>query len=200
MDEASQVSVPASLGPLRLASAFLLVGDHYQLPPLVKSRRAQEEGLNQSLFALLASAHPSAIAMLRLQYRMNADIMAISNALVYGGLLLCGNEQVSHGRLDLEKSVGCCKGCAACWFRLALDPVCPVLFLDTDLCEAARETPVATSFSNAFEVNLIQTVHGALDGPFFIPLDCRWPGTIGADCLGDLCHLALPSATPPLCR
>lgn len=158
LDEASQVSIPAGLGPLRLSSSFLLVGDHYQLPPLVRSRQAQEEGLNQSLFALLANAHPSAIAMLRQQYRMNAEIMAISNALVYGGLLVCGNEQVGSGRLEPKKQLACCKGCTSCWFRMALDPQCPVLFLDTDSCEEAKETAVATSYSNAFEISLIHTV------------------------------------------
>lgn len=171
MDEASQVSIPAGLGPLRLASTFLLVGDHYQLPPLVRSRQAQEEGLNQSLFALLANAHPSAIAMLRQQYRMNAEIMAISNSLVYGGLLVCGNEQVGSARLELKGESGCCRGCAACWFKMALDPQNPVLFLDTDACVEARETAVATSFSNAFEINLVQTVPSL---KWTILILCRW--------------------------
>ena len=41
MDEASQIPLPLSLAPLRLASRFILVGDHYQLPPLVKSQVAK---------------------------------------------------------------------------------------------------------------------------------------------------------------
>ena len=44
MDEASQIPLPLSLGPLRQARVFLLVGDHYQLPPLVKSSIARLVG------------------------------------------------------------------------------------------------------------------------------------------------------------
>ncbi len=43
MDEAGQISQPAALGGMLLASKFLLVGDDYQLPPLVVSLEAQVE-------------------------------------------------------------------------------------------------------------------------------------------------------------
>lgn len=36
VDEASQVTLPACIGPLRFADKFVLVGDHNQLPPLVR--------------------------------------------------------------------------------------------------------------------------------------------------------------------
>lgn len=39
VDEASQVTLPTCLGPLRFASKFVLVGDHFQLPPLVSCVR-----------------------------------------------------------------------------------------------------------------------------------------------------------------
>lgn len=35
VDEASQITLPTCLGPLRYAERFVLVGDHKQLPPLV---------------------------------------------------------------------------------------------------------------------------------------------------------------------
>ena len=41
IDEASQITLPISLGPLKYASTFVLVGDHYQLPPLVQSQKAR---------------------------------------------------------------------------------------------------------------------------------------------------------------
>ena len=41
IDEASQITLPVSLGPLRFARVFVLVGDHYQLPPLVQSEQAR---------------------------------------------------------------------------------------------------------------------------------------------------------------
>ena len=37
VDEASQLTLPACVGPLRYADVFVLVGDQYQLPPLVRS-------------------------------------------------------------------------------------------------------------------------------------------------------------------
>ena len=36
VDEASQITLPTCLGPLRFADTFVLVGDHHQLPPLVR--------------------------------------------------------------------------------------------------------------------------------------------------------------------
>jgi DNA replication ATP-dependent helicase Dna2 len=40
VDEAGQITLPVCLGPLRCANTFVLVGDHYQLPPLVRVRSA----------------------------------------------------------------------------------------------------------------------------------------------------------------
>ncbi|CAN0876668.1 DNA replication ATP-dependent helicase/nuclease JHS1 [Linum grandiflorum] len=36
MDEAGQITFPISLHSLMFSSMFVLVGDHYQLPPLVQ--------------------------------------------------------------------------------------------------------------------------------------------------------------------
>jgi len=44
VDEAGQASQPAVLGALMIANAFVLVGDHKQLPPLVSSEIAQAGG------------------------------------------------------------------------------------------------------------------------------------------------------------
>lgn len=41
MDEAGQISQPAAIGPLMQVDKFLLVGDDYQLPPLVVSTEAK---------------------------------------------------------------------------------------------------------------------------------------------------------------
>src|SRR5947208_87736 len=53
IDEASQLTVPAILGALRLAKRFILVGDENQLPPLVLSKEAAATGLSDSLFSYL---------------------------------------------------------------------------------------------------------------------------------------------------
>jgi DNA replication ATP-dependent helicase Dna2 len=44
-----------------------------------------------------------------MQYRMNEDIMSLSNELVYGGRLLCGNREVAERTLRLPKGskTGC---------------------------------------------------------------------------------------------
>jgi DNA replication ATP-dependent helicase Dna2 len=44
VDEAGQISQPAIIGPLLSADSFVLVGDHMQLPPLVKSEAALKGG------------------------------------------------------------------------------------------------------------------------------------------------------------
>ena len=52
VDEASQITLPASLGPLRCASVFVLVGDHYQLPPLVQSQQARSVKLTRVMLVI----------------------------------------------------------------------------------------------------------------------------------------------------
>ena len=81
VDEASQVLQPLCLEPLSRAPLFVLVGDHNQLPPLVVNPVARAMGMDESLFKRLSEAHPGAIVTLRKQYRMNDDIMTLSNDL-----------------------------------------------------------------------------------------------------------------------
>ncbi len=50
--------LPASLAPLLKARAFVLVGDHNQLPPLVTCKEAEAGGMGESLFKRLSDAHP----------------------------------------------------------------------------------------------------------------------------------------------
>ena len=102
LDEAGQITEPVCIGPLRLARRFVLVGDHYQLPPLVVEQEAEQLGFGISLFKRLAEAHPRAISQLRSQYRMAEPIMAVCNQLVYGGQLRCGSQAVAEHTLELE--------------------------------------------------------------------------------------------------
>jgi DNA replication ATP-dependent helicase Dna2 len=67
VDEAAQITQPVCLGPLLRAHRFVLVGDHYQLPPLVKSEDARMRGLSTSLFCKLAEKHPNAVVQLKAQ-------------------------------------------------------------------------------------------------------------------------------------
>lgn len=102
VDEASQIALPACLGPLRYAETFVLVGDHKQLPPLARSQAAKLAGYEESLFKRLCEAHPQAVASLTHQYRMNSEIMCLSNNLVYEGQLKCGSEEVANRRLEIS--------------------------------------------------------------------------------------------------
>lgn len=106
IDEASQITLPTALGPLRFADKFVLVGDHYQLPPIVKNHHARKAGLDVSLFKLLSDARSESVTSLTFQYRMNEDIMALSNGLIYEGRLKCGNDAVAAQSLGLGDRKG----------------------------------------------------------------------------------------------
>ena len=89
LDEAAQLGLAASVGALRLAGRFILVGDDQQLPPVVQSEDAAREGLSRSPFAELRAAAESAGALVVLteQYRMHESIAAWPSAAFYSGLL-----------------------------------------------------------------------------------------------------------------
>ena len=57
VDEAGQTSQPAILGALMLADAFVLVGDHKQLPPLVTSEIALAGGKHLAKGNQMRSCH-----------------------------------------------------------------------------------------------------------------------------------------------
>ncbi|ORZ07887.1 DNA replication factor Dna2-domain-containing protein, partial [Absidia repens] len=82
---------------------FILVGDQYQLPPIVKDKKASAAGFSTSLFTMLARNHPDAIAFLEYQYRMNKDIMTISSELIYDSKLKCGNDDVANKTLYIPR-------------------------------------------------------------------------------------------------
>jgi DNA replication ATP-dependent helicase Dna2 len=86
LDEATQLTEPAALGVLRLGRAFVLVGDHKQLAPIVADANSE---LARSLFDRLWD-HPAsagARAQLSRQYRMRAAIAAFSARRWYEGRL-----------------------------------------------------------------------------------------------------------------
>lgn len=134
IDEAGQITQPACIGGLLCSARFALVGDHYQLPPLVVSAEASSLGLDISLFRRLAEAHPEAVVYLTQQYRMNSDIMSLSNQLIYDERLICGTAAVADSLLELPS-----------WNELSvtlnnrgllykcIDPRNSVVFVDTDI-------------------------------------------------------------------
>jgi len=133
MDEAGQISQPASIGALLHTARFVLVGDDYQLPPLVVSTQASAGGMDISLFKRLSSAHPKHVVELVEQYRMNEDIMSVSNKLVYHYKLRCGTDSVAAARLKLPHFPNLrLQGTLREWVADAIDPGRSVVFLDTD--------------------------------------------------------------------
>ena len=54
-----------------------------------------------SLFKRLSERHPHAVVSLEHQYRMNQDIMELSNTLIYEHRLKCGTEGVARALLQL---------------------------------------------------------------------------------------------------
>ncbi|RED91751.1 IGHMBP2 family helicase [Marinoscillum furvescens] len=86
IDEASQALEPASWIPVMKAHRVVMAGDHWQLPPTVKSREAAQEGLAQTLFERAIMTYDADV-MLDTQYRMHDAIMHFSNKKFYKGKL-----------------------------------------------------------------------------------------------------------------
>ena len=63
---------------------------------MIKNEEAKRKGMEVSLFKQLAEFHPQAVVTLENQYRMNQDIMDLSNTLVYNHRLRCGNPVVAE--------------------------------------------------------------------------------------------------------
>jgi DNA replication ATP-dependent helicase/nuclease Dna2 len=113
IDEASQLTIPAILSALRFVKRFILVGDEKQLPPLVLSKEAAEQGLVDSLFSFLKALdstymkehlqEKSACVALRTQYRMNQWISHFASRVFYNGALIAAP---SVAKRVLESNAG----------------------------------------------------------------------------------------------
>jgi DNA replication ATP-dependent helicase Dna2 len=132
VDEAGQILEPVALGPLRTSDRFVMIGDHHQLPPLVKSESAKKGGMDVSLFKRLAEKHPLSVTPLTMQYRMNADIMTLANMLVYGGRLRCGSKEVQNRKFVPPHLSTWRETNHVVWLSRLLDPNTSVLFVNTD--------------------------------------------------------------------
>ncbi|KAK9772876.1 putative DNA replication ATP-dependent helicase/nuclease [Seiridium cardinale] len=183
VDEASQITLPICLGPIRLAKTFVLVGDHNQLPPLVQNEEARVGGLDISLFKLLSDTHPDSVVNLEHQYRMCEDVMALSNTLIYNGHLKCGTEELRHRRLEVpnmealhqkhyDASMLAQPGTprsfctnwtnASCWLHALVDPEARVRFINTDLLPDSREEAKGNRIVNPTEARIVTQLVDAL--------------------------------------
>lgn len=85
IDEAAQALEAACWIPMRRANRVILAGDHCQLPPTVKSIAALRAGLGKTLMERIAENKPEVVTLLKIQYRMNEEIMRFSSDWFYGG-------------------------------------------------------------------------------------------------------------------
>lgn len=86
VDEASQALEPATWIPLIRCHRVVMAGDHWQLPPTVKSQEAAKQGLAETIFERNISRWQADV-MLQTQYRMHDEIMQFSNKHFYKGML-----------------------------------------------------------------------------------------------------------------
>jgi ATP-dependent RNA/DNA helicase IGHMBP2 len=113
IDEAGQALEPACWIPILKARKLVLAGDHFQLPPTIKSEAAAKgpggknpgekgqsgkdpgekgpggigAGLEFTLLEKLAQRYPEAVVLLEEQYRMHTRIMEYSSNTFYKGRL-----------------------------------------------------------------------------------------------------------------
>ncbi|CAI2730115.1 unnamed protein product [Schistosoma spindalis] len=206
IDEASQLMFPTTLGPLLClveeqqsldsikCCRFVLVGDPYQLPPLVRSQKARLGGLDQSLFSLLLSHYDSDnsplatyssmdlskkgyVTELTIQYRMNSKIMALSNQLTYKNKMSCASSCVSQATLKLNPNIVSdeISDKLPLWIKRVNSPLLSdsVLLLDTKIldCCSLSANESRTSNSNPIEAQLILYIIKQIHHTFLLRMD-----------------------------
>ena len=102
IDEAAQALEAACWIPLRRVSRVVLAGDHCQLPPTVKSIAALKAGLGKTLMERIVEMHPETVTLLKIQYRMNDDIMRFSSNYFYDGQVESAPEVKYRSILDMD--------------------------------------------------------------------------------------------------
>jgi superfamily I DNA and/or RNA helicase len=127
IDEAAQALEAACWIPMRRVSRVILAGDHCQLPPTVKSIAALKAGLGRTLMERIVEMHPEAVTLLKIQYRMNDDIMRFSSNYFY------------DGQVESAPDVR---------FRSILDMDIPITWIDTSQFELPEDSQV--SFKEEF--------------------------------------------------
>ena len=105
IDEAAQALEAACWIPMRRVSRVVLAGDHCQLPPTVKSIAALKAGLGKTLMERIVEMHPEAVTLLKIQYRMNDDIMRFSSNYFYEGKVESAPEVKYRSILDLDTAM-----------------------------------------------------------------------------------------------
>ena len=102
IDEAAQALEAACWIPIRRVSRVVFAGDHCQLPPTVKSIAALKAGLGKTLMERIVENKPEVVTLLKMQYRMNEEIMRFSSDWFYGNQVESAPEVKYRSILDLD--------------------------------------------------------------------------------------------------
>ena len=105
IDEAAQALEAACWIAIRKADRVVFAGDHCQLPPTVKCMEAVRGGLGHTLMQCVVKRIPEAVSLLKVQYRMNDEIMRFSSEWFYGGMLQSAPEVKYRGILDFDTPI-----------------------------------------------------------------------------------------------
>ena len=100
IDEAAQALEPAAWIPILKAERVIFAGDHFQLPPTIKSYEAAKQGLEVTLFEKAINRNKADV-MLQEQYRMHEGIMNFSSRYFYKNQLFA-NENVRYWKVFEE--------------------------------------------------------------------------------------------------
>ncbi len=125
IDEAAQALEAASWIPILKADRVIFAGDHFQLPPTVKSYEAARQGLGETLMEKCIRRQRALgkpiDTMLQLQYRMHQQIMNFSGQYFYKGQLRA-HESVRDRLLSPEIPPLTFIDTAGCGYQEQLDP------------------------------------------------------------------------------
>lgn len=102
IDEAAQALEAACWTAIRKADRVILAGDHCQLPPTIKCVEAARGGLDKTLMQKIALDKPECVSLLKVQYRMNDEIMNFPSQWFYHGELQSAPEVKYRGILDYD--------------------------------------------------------------------------------------------------
>lgn len=120
IDEAAQALEAACWIPIRRATRVIFAGDHCQLPPTIKSIAALKAGLGKTLMERIVENKPEVVTLLKIQYRMNDQIMRFSSEYFY------------HGEVETAPQIK---------YRGILDYDDPMMWIDTSSIEVGDDEP-----------------------------------------------------------
>ena len=105
IDEAAQALEAACWIPIRHVSKVILAGDHCQLPPTIKSIAALKAGLGKTMMERIVENKPEVVTLLKIQYRMNDQIMRFSSEWFYDGQVESAPQIKFRGILDYDTPI-----------------------------------------------------------------------------------------------